>query len=280
MLLAVRQKQFLLEGWVFVDRDKIKFFLLVPLAGASLVLMSLTNQGVNFTVETVIIAGIVCGMGIIAALLIWKRADILFLRNIREKPKSVTDEATRRLCGFKRFVAYNDYVIFESPNGKLTGHAYIQLDSLPYGIEQMSKDTQFNILSSFSRLLGTFNHPFTYMPICRPLKRKKYMNDIQKNIHNIRIANSVANVPDPKQEIEEKRMMEILGRLAEGENPMEIIWIVQIRESKNTVPEIKSKLDSHVESMIDSLSVIHSVSARRLSHADMVDAISNYFVLE
>lgn len=106
------------------------------------------------------------------------------------------------------------------------------------------------------------------------------MDNIQKKIHNIRITNSVSKVPDPKHEIEEKRLLELLKRLTEGENPMELLWIVQIRESRKTVYEIKEKLDSYAESMIDSLSVIHSVSARRLTHADMIEAVQNHFILE
>lgn len=262
-----------------MDSTKLKFLLIMPLAGASLVLMSLANKGVSFTMESAIAVVIVLLIAGVFVLIILKRKHITFLKTIKEKPMNIIDDATQRLCGFKQFVAYNDYIIFESANGKLTGHAYIILDSIPYGIEQMDRDTQFSIMSSFSRLLGTFNHAFTYMPICRPVNRKKFMDDMQKRIHNIRIANSVSKVPDPKHEIEEKRLMELLRRLTEGENPMELLWLVQIRESRNNITEIKAKLDSHTESMIDSLSVIHSVKARRLSGADMIDAVQNHFML-
>lgn len=260
--------------------DKIKFFIAMALAGPSLILITITNKGIEPSIEVIIIVALMLGAVGFSILLFKQRKNLLFARSVKEKPKTVVDAATRTLCGFQKFVAYNDYVIFESPSGKLTGHAYIQLENLPYGIEQMDKETQFNITSSFSRLLGTFNHPFTYMPICRPVNRKKFMDGIQKKIHNIRITNSVSKVPDPKNEIEEKRMMELLKRLTEGENPMDILWIVQIRESRRTVAEIKAKLDSYAESMIDSLSVIHSVSARRLSHAEMIEAFQNYFMLE
>lgn len=263
-----------------MDSTKLKFLLIMPLAGASLVLMSLANKGVVFTLESGIITVIVSVIAGIFALIILKRKQITFIKKIKDKPKSITDDATQRLCGFKQFVAYNDYIIFESPTGKLTGHSYILLEKLPYMIEQMDKEAQFNITSSFSRLLGTFNHPFTYMPICRPVNRKKFMNDIQKRIHNIRIATSVSKVPDPKQEIEERRLMEQLKRLSEGENPIEILFLVQIRETRTTTPEIKVKLDNHTDSMIESLSVIHQVSARRLMGSEMIDAVQNYFMLE
>lgn len=262
-----------------MDSIKLKFLLIMPLAASSLIIMTLANKGIEFTVEMGIIAGIVSAVIGIIVLLILKRKQIEFAKNIKEKPKGIADSATRMLCGFKQFIAYSDYIIFESPSGKLTGHAYIVLDSIPYGIEQMDKDTQFSILSSFSRLLGTFNHPFTYMPICRPVNRKKFMDSMQKQIHNIRIGNSVSKVADPKQEIEEKRLMELLRRLTEGENPMELLWIVQIRETRKNVPEIRAKLESHTESMIDSLSVIHSVTARRLYGAEMIEAVQNYFML-
>lgn len=262
-----------------MDSTKLKFLLIMPLAASSLVIMALANKGIEFTIEMTVAVAVIGIIGGIVFFLIIKRKHIQFAREIKEKPKGITDIATRMLCGFKQFVAYNDYIIFESDNGKLTGHAYIILDSIPYGIEQMDKDTQFSIMSSFSRLLGTFNHAFTYMPICRPVNRKKFMDDMQKRIHNIRIANSVSKVADPKQEIEEKRLMELLRRLTEGENPMEILWLVQLRESRKNVPEIKAKLDSHAESMIDSLSVIHSVKARRLSGAEMIEAVQNYFML-
>lgn len=260
--------------------DKIKFFIVIGLAAPSLILMTIANKGVEVSGWIILIVLLMLGGVGVLILLIKQRKHILFAKQVKEKPKVVTDEATRTLCGFKKFVAYNDFIVFESQSGKLTGHAYIQLENLPYGIEQMDKETQFNITSSFSRLLGTFNHPFTYMPICRPVNRKKFMDGIQKKIHNIRISNSVAKVPDPKHEIEEKRMVELLKRLTEGENPMELLWIVQIRETRKTVYEIKAKLDSHADSMIDALSVIHSVNARRLSHAEMVEAVQNYFILE
>lgn len=260
--------------------DKVKFFIVMALAGPSLILMTLTTKGVVPSIGIIVAVAVMIGAVALGVLVFKQRKNILFARSVKDKPKVVVDEATRTLCGFKKFVAYKDYVIFESQSGKLTGHAYIQLENIPYGIEQMDKETQFNITSSFSRLLGTFNHPFTYMPICRPVNRKKFMDGIQKKIHNIRITNAVSKVPDPKHEIEEKRLLELLKRLTEGENPMELLWIVQIRESRSTVPEIKAKLDSYTESMIDSLSVIHSVSARRLTHADMVEAVRNYFILE
>lgn len=260
--------------------SKKKFLFLMPFAGLSVVLMTLTNKGIEFTVEMGIVFGIVAAAIGFLVILIKQRKHISFMRDIKEKPKSVVDEATRRLCGFKRFVAYNDYIIFESPSGKLTGHAYVILDRIPYMIEQLDRDMQYNITSSFSRLLGTFNHPFTYMPILRPVNRKKFMENMQKQIHNIRIADSVSKVSDPKQEIEETRLLEQLKRLTEGENPLEVIFLVQIRESRKTVSEIKAKLDSHAESMIDSLSVIHQVSARRLSRVDMIDAVQHHFMLE
>ncbi len=263
-----------------MDRTKIKFLMVMGLAGASVVIMSMANKGIEFTIEMAVIATILSVAVGVLALVIIKRKQIAFLQNVREKPKTIPDEATRRLCGFSEFVAYNDCIIFKSESKKLTGHSYILLEKLPYMIEQMDKDTQYNITSSFSRLLGTFNHPFTYMPICRPVNRKKFMNDVQKRVHNIRIATAVSKVPDPKQEIEERRLMEQLKRLTEGENPIEILFLVQIRETRKTVPEIRAKLDSHSESMIDTLSVIHQVSARRLTGADMIDAIQSHFMLD
>jgi len=263
-----------------MDRSKAKFVVVMCLAGASVVIMTLANNGFSITAEAgAVIGGAGAVIGIIA-LLLKNRKTISFALNVRRKVMTITDQATIRLCGFVEFIAYSNFIVFKSVAGKMTGHAYIQLENLPFGIEQMDKETQYNITSSFSRLLGTFKHPFTYMPICRPVDRKKFIDGIQNKIHNIRIARSVSKVPNPKDEIEEKRMVELLKRLTEGENPMELLWIVQIRESRKTVEEIKAKLDSYTESMIDALSVIHSVQARRLSNAEMIDAVQNYFMLE
>jgi hypothetical protein len=261
-----------------MEMSKIKFYIAMALAGASVMVMALANKGFKITTEMAIVIGLsIAGISFLV-LLLKKYNSISFLRNVREKPKQIVDEATRRLCGFSKFVAYSDFILFESPDGKFTGHAYILLEKLPYMIEQMSKETQLNITASFSRLLGKFNHPFTYMPICRPVDRTRFTKNIQHKIHNLRVSISVSKVADPKQEIEERILTEQLKKLSEGESPLEILFLVQIRE-KGTTEEIKNKLNMHSEAMINNLEVIHQVRARRLSNTDMIDAVQNFFML-
>lgn len=263
-----------------MDHNRIKFFLAVGMGGVSVILMALANKGFQFTTNTLLIITPIL-VGVLAVVFLFmKRNTISFFRNVNEKPKELADEATRRLCGFAKFVAYNNYIIFESPTGKLTGHTYILLEQLPYMIEQMSKETQHNITASFSRLLGKFNHPFTYMPICRPVDRTKFIKKIQHRALNLRVSMSVSKVPDPKMEIEEKMLTEQLKKLSEGESPLEILFIFQIRESGKTIDEIKNKLNTYSEAMINNLEVIHQVRAKRLAGVDMIDAVQNFFMLE
>lgn len=263
-----------------MDKTKLKFFIAMALAGASVVVMSLANKGFKITTESIIIVAI-SSAGISLLVLFLKKHDsISFLRNVKEKPKQVVDEATRRLCGFKIFTAYNDFIIFESESAKLTGHSYIKLDRLPYMIEEMTEDRQLHITASFSRLLGTFNHPFTYMPICKPVPRTRFIKDITHKIHNLRIARNVAKVPDPRQQIEEKILEKQLDRLSQGKSPIEVVFLVQLRESGKTIDEIKKKLDIDSSAMINNLDVIHQVSARKLRGVEMIDAITDFFMLE
>jgi hypothetical protein len=201
-----------------MDRTKLKFIFVMGLAGTSVIVMALANKGFAITVESIVPVA-AAGIGIAGfVLFLKKRSTIDFLRNVRTKPIDITDEATRRLCGFKRFVAYDDFIIFESFAGKLTGHSYILLERLPYMIEELTENQQLHITSSFSRLLGTFNHPFTYMPICKPVPRTRFIKDINHKIHSLRIARSVAKVPDPQQQIEEKVLEKQLNRLT-GREP-------------------------------------------------------------
>src|SRR5437667_3711544 len=123
-----------------MEQSRIKFILAIGMGGASVILMALANKGVQFTAGTMLIVGPVLAGISIVVLILKKYNHIEFFRHVNEKPKEVADEATRRLCGFSKFVAYNNFIIFESPKGKLTGHAYILLEKLPYMIEQMSKE--------------------------------------------------------------------------------------------------------------------------------------------
>jgi len=263
-----------------MDQTRIKFFATVIIAGTSVIVMALANKGFNVTPQVLAIVVPLLIVILIIVLLVLKRKTISFFRNLHEKQKEILDEPTRQLCGFSRFTAYSDYIIFESSSGKMTGHAYVLLEKLPYMIEEMTRETQMNIVSSFSRLLGKFNHPFTYMPICRPVDRTKFTKDLQHKIHNLRIAMVVSKVPDPKQEIEEKRLNEQLKRLTEGESPIEILFVVQIRETAKSSEEIKNQLNLYSKSMINNLEVIHQVRARRLSGVEMTEAIQAFFMLE
>jgi hypothetical protein len=101
----------------------------------------------------------------------------------------------------------------------------------------------------------------------------KFIKNIQQKDLNLRVSLSVSKVADPKQEIEEKILTEQLKKLSEGESPLEILFLVQLRESAKTVDEIKNKLDMHVEAMINNLEVIHQVKARRIAGTDMMVAI-------
>ena len=263
-----------------MDQSRFKFFLAMCLAAASVTVMMFANKGFHITANVIpIVAPVAFGVSVVV-LLILKYKVISFYKNLFQKQKEITGEATRQLCGFSKFTAYSNFIIFESSKKKLTGHAYILLERLPYMIEQMSKEAQLNITASFSRLLGKFNHPFTYMPICRPVDRTKFIKNIQHKDLNIRVALSVSKVADPKQEIEERILTEQLKKLSEGESPLEILFIVQCRESGSKIDEIKNKLDLHVEAMINNLEVIHQVKARRLVGADMIDAVRNFFMLE
>lgn len=263
-----------------MDQTRIKFFATVIIAGVSVIVMALANKGFHVTAQTLAIVVPVLLVTMIIILVFLKRKTISFFKNMHQKQKEIRDEPTRLLCGFVKFTAYSDYIVFESGSGKMTGHAYVLLEKLPYMIEEMTRETQMNIVSSFSRLLGKFNHPFTYMPICRPIDRTKFTKDLQHKIHNIRIAMAVSKVPDPKQEIEEKRLNEQLKRLTEGESPIEILFLVQIRETAKTLEDIKNQLNLYAKSMINNLEVIHQVHARRLAGPDMTEAIQAFFMLE
>lgn len=263
-----------------MDRTKLKFIFVMGIAGASVIMMALANKGFEITIEYIIPVA-VCGIGITALVLFLKKRNAIdFLRNVKAKPVEIADEATRRLCGFKKFVAYDEFIIFESPTGKITGHSYVLLERLPYMIEELTDNQQLHITSSFSRLLGTFNHPFTYMPICKPVPRTRFIKDINHKIHNLRIARSVAKVADPQQQIEEKVLEKQLNRLTQGESPIEVIFIVQLRESGKNMEEIRGKLDVNSKSMIANLDVIHQVSARKLRGVEMIDAVRDFFMLE
>ena len=263
-----------------MEQTKIKFFATVIIASISVIVMALANKGFHVTPQVLAIVIPILIVILIIVFLVMKRKSISFSRNLNEKQKTIHDESTRLLCGFSKFTAHSDHIIFETPSGKMTGHAYVLLEKLPYMIEEMTRETQMNIVSSFSRLLGKFNHPFTYMPICRPVDRTKFTKDLQHKIHNLRIAMAVSKVPDPKQEIEEKRLNEQLKRLTEGESPIEILFLVQIRETAKTVEEIKSQLNLYSKSMINNLEVIHQVRARRISGVEMTEAIQAFFMLE
>lgn len=263
-----------------MDMTKLKFFLVMALAGASVIVMVLANKGFEITTESMIVVGVAISGISFLVLLFKKRDSISFIRNVKEKPKDLADEATRRLCGFKKFTAYNDFIIFESVNGKLTGHVYIHLSKLPYLIEEMSDEDQLNITRSFTRLLGQINHPFTYMPICKPVPKIKFMKDLQHKLNNTRIALDLQKTKDPKLQLEEKKLSAQWKRLSEGESPIEILYLVQIRESGKSLDEIKQKLEIYSNSMMHELSVIHQVIARRLRGIEMVDAIHDFFMLE
>ncbi|MBI3841577.1 MAG: hypothetical protein HY295_00240 [Thaumarchaeota archaeon] len=263
-----------------MDRTKLKFIFVMGLAGASVIVMALANKGFQITIEAIIVIGLAAAGIFLLVLFLKKYNSIWFLRNMKEKPKELVDDATRRLCGFKTFTAYNDFIIFESESGKLTGHSYILLERLPFMIEELTESQQIHITSSFSRLLGTFNHPFTYMPICKPVQRTRFIKELKDKIYNLRIARSVAKVPDPQQQIEEKVLEKQLNRLTQGESPIEVIFVVQLREPGKNMEEIKGKLDVDSKSMIANLDVIHQVNARKLRGVEMIDAVRDFFMLE
>ncbi|NIP61289.1 MAG: hypothetical protein GWN01_10310 [Nitrosopumilaceae archaeon] len=263
-----------------MDTTKVKFIAVMALAAASVIVMMLANKGFEITTELLVVAVPGAAAAGIIVLLVVKRNAISFLLNVREKPKEIPDEATRRLCGFKKFVAYDDFIIFESENGKLTGHSYIHLSKLPFMIEEMSDDEKLEITRGFSRLLGHVNHPFTYMPICKPVPHVKFMKDLQSKLSNTRVALHLSKIHDPKLQLEEKQLAAQWKRLSQGEMPIEIVFLVQIRASGKTVSEIKQKLSIQSDSMINELSVIHQVMARRLGGIHMVDALHDFFMLE
>jgi hypothetical protein len=252
-------------------------------AGASIVAMALANKNL-LTLDSklmllLIIAASICA---VAFLLFKIRKRLLFLMQWRNKEFSVTDPKLKALLGFKSFTTYDGMIVVDTlNNNRKVGIAFILITKLPFMIQELDADQQLYITSSFSRLLGTFNHPFTYMPICKPVDRKRFTDKISDRVRHIDLIKLVSKAPiDQRLLIEQKVLQKQLERLSQGESPMEVVYLIQLKESGNKVEEIRQNLEVNVQSMIRNLEVIHQVRARRLIGTEIIDAFHEFFLLE
>ncbi len=257
--------------------QKSMFVVAIGLAAVSAGVFAFKNSGVELT-ENTIYTMIAVAIAFAVAIIIFKaRFAILFARK-KGKPIT-TSEDLSQLLGLQSVTLHDRHVVARS-NSKTVLHAFFKVISVPYSIDDLNRERQIFIVGNFVRILSTLNFAFEIIPRVLPVSPTVYLNQIHKEINDLRITLSAeGNVADARREARLKNLEKLAKRLQEGESVRDISFLIHIMVEGENEQSLEKELETNSKTLAAALESGLNVNAVRLEQHGMMEAVRDFFRL-
>ena len=257
--------------------QKSMFIVAIGLAAVSAGIFAFKSSGLELnenSVYTIVAIAIVAGAGLI---LFKMRFLILFSKKkgkILNTPQEISE-----ILGIE-YVVLRDKHIVAKLNNTLTLHAFFKVISVPYSIDDLNKERQVFVVGNFVRILSTLNFPFEIIPRILPVSPVAYLNQIHKEINDLRITlSSEGNLADSRRQARLRNLESLAKKLQEGESVRDVSFLIHIMCQGSNEDALARELETNSKTLAAALESGLNVNAVRLERHDMMEATQSFFRL-
>lgn len=257
--------------------QKSMFVVAIGLAAVSAGVFAFKNSGVELT-ENTIYTMIAVAVASLAAIIIFKaRFAILFARK-KGKPITASEDLSQ-LLGLQSVTLHDRHIVARTQN-KIVLHCFFKVISVPYSIDDLNRERQLFIVGNFVRILSTLNFAFEIIPRVLPVSPAVYLNQIHKEINDLRITLSAeGNVADARREARLKNLEKLAKRLQEGESVRDISFLIHVMVEGDNEQLLERELETNSKTLAAALESGLNVNAVRLEQHGMLEAVRDFFRL-
>jgi DNA helicase HerA-like ATPase len=230
--------------------------------------------GINLSDYLHIIIPLAASLGVM--LLIFSLRSVLSF--FRYKNKVMEDKGELgKLLGLRK-ITIRERHLLASNGSKLVGHAYFRINNIPYLLDDLDKEKKMWSVGNFVRIISTLNFPFELIPRIMPVPASVYLNQINKEIDNLKLTLSAeGRTASPRREARLKYLERIAERLLEGEGTRDVSFLCHILVEGKTEDVIVRELEANAKTLMSALESGLNVRAERLTGARMLEVLREFF---
>lgn len=257
--------------------QKSMFVAAIGLAAVSAMVFAFKSSGMKLN-EGTIYSLVIIAITVTTILVLFK---IRFLILFSKKKNKIlnTPEELSEILGIDHITLRDKHIVAKRGN-IITLHAFFKIISVPYSIDDLNRERQVFVVGNFVRILSTLNFPFEIIPRILPVSPMAYLNQIHKEINDLRITLSAeGNVADSRRQARLKNLESLAKKLQEGESVRDVSFLIHIMCQGDSEQSLERELETNSKTLAAALESGLSVNAVRLRNHEMLQTTRDFFRL-
>lgn len=257
--------------------QKSMFIVAIALAGVSAGILAFKNSEIQLT-EGSIYTIVIISVSSVAILVLYKMRYLILFSRKRGKVLN-TPEQLSDILGIDYMTLYDRHIVSKR-NGSVTLHSFFKVISVPYSIDDLNRERQVFVVGNFVRILSTLNFPFEIIPRILPISPTVYLNQIHKEINDLRVTLSAeGNLADSRRQARLRNLESLAKKLQEGESVRDVSFLIHIMVQGQNEHALSQELETNSKTLAAALESGLNVNAVRLERHEMLQAVQDFFRL-